>query len=783
MTDRAPRWTDRLVFGVVAAVAAAAIFGVLSLNMLAPVDQTLRNLRFAASDRAPSGDMLLLDIDSASLASVGVWPWPRQVHARILDRLMQMGAAEVVFDIDFSSAATPNADRALEAALTRAGGYAYLAAFRQVAADGTIMLNLPLPRFAAQADPVLVNVDGDGTGLLRSIPTGSGALGLRTMAQTLVPSANNLGTSINIDYGINLKAIDRLSAVDLLNGKADPARIADRQVVVGASAIELRDLFRVPRFGVIPGALVQIAATETLKAGRQLTDLGNGPAGLLIALAVGAFWFARRGRLALAPLVLVGAASMVLVELGAWLVQYQLAMVLDTAIYHGALGLLAIVALLLERGTRWQSYQRQHARLAYLATHDESTGAKSRQGLLDDIEQQIAGGRGNTVILIQIDRLDRVIASLGHHLGERIARQVVGRIEQHCGLTPARIGLDMFALRIDHALASTEQGAYCMLVAGWLDQPYEVDEHEIILGTRFGSSASAEAAISATELLRQAEVALIHAREQNQKTMPFSAEQSAAIERHRLQDVALRKALQAGQFHLVFQPQVDLASKAMIGVEALMRWETPEMGLVSSAEFIPLAERTGLIVELGDWVLREACRQAAQWSWKGQLSVNVSPVQFLLGDVVASVARALAETGFPAERLELEITESLFLRDDDKVISVLNDLRATGITIALDDFGTGYSSLSYLARLPIDKLKIDQSFVRPLPDPHLEALVETIVLMARRLDKTVVVEGIETAQQADYLASLGCDIGQGYLFGRPASAQALGLKRTVEQAA
>lgn len=771
----------------IALLAALAASGLLALvlwsGLLAPIDQSLRDARFHASDRPPSGETVFLDIDSASLATVGVWPWPRQIHAEILDKLLALGSAEVVFDIDFSSASTADGDAAFAGALERAGGYAFLAAFQQQAADGTTMVNLPIAPFAAQADAVLVNVDGDGTGLVRSVPATLPEFGIVSVAKALAPQARLTAPTIGIDFGIELSAITRISAQDLLYGRPDPALFANKQVVVGSSAIELRDFFRVPRFGVVPGPLVQLAATETLKAGRQLTDWGTLPAVLLSVLVAGIFLLSRLRTVGLPQLCLTGFVSMLLVEASAWAAQRVYAVTLDTAIFHCTVVILVVAALLIERTSRWRISLQQQARLAYLASHDPDSGARSRQVLLDELDDHLTSGQQVGLTLVHLGRLSQAVASLGHGIGEQAAAEVVQRISRHLGVIPARIGSDRFAWAQLAILTEAEQVELCRSIGLVLDEPYLIGGHEVILATRFGTATASDGQVSAAELLRQAGVALGHARTHELKSAPFEVEQGELINQRRLRDISLRHALQNREFYLLFQPQIDLATNTMMGVEALVRWHSPSLGHVSPMDFVPLAEETGLIVALGQWVLEDACRQAVQWPWQGRLSVNVSSAQFMLSDVVRSVTEALSSSGFPAHRLDLEITESLFVRDNSRIIAELQQLRSLGVHIALDDFGTGYSSLSYLARLPIDKLKIDQAFVRPLPDSHHEALVETIVLMAKRLGMTVVAEGIETTHQRDYLAGLGCDIGQGYLFGRPSTPQVLGFNVPTSDAA
>ncbi|MBW4653430.1 MAG: EAL domain-containing protein [Kaiparowitsia implicata GSE-PSE-MK54-09C] len=755
-------------------------FAMAWVGMLAPLDQALQNFRFAATDRAPSGETVFVEIDAESLAAVGVWPWPRQIHARLLDRLMQLGAAEVVYDIDFSTASVPEGDLALEQALERAGGYAFLAAFQQIMADGTVALNVPLERFAAHSEPVLVNVTGDGTDLLRSVPTGLPPAGIKSVAVALVPDAPIADQTIAIDYGIDLTSIARISVAQLLIGNPDPDQFLNKQVVVGASAVELRDFFRVPRFGVIPGPLVQLAAVETLKAGRPLSHRGFAPVLSMAMVAVGLLGLGHR-TLSMARLACLSLGGMLLVEASAWLALRDLHISLDTAAFHAFAILMLTTNLLQERASHWRQIFRQQARLAYLAKHDAVTDALSRQALIDQVAMHLQSGAAS-VCLIQLGGLDNTIAALGHEVGDDVAVQVARRLQAQLGHEPARIANDVFAWSVPEELSTERQTLLCHSVAITLDQPYAVDGHSIILDTRFGSSSGHVGDVSG-ELLRQAEVALAKARGDNTKSAVYDPDHSERIKQRRLQDIALRQALEQREFFLVYQPQIDLSTGNTVGVEALVRWQSSNLGLVSPAAFIPLAEETGLIVALGEWILNEACSSAAQWSWEGRLSVNVSSVQFRTSDMVATVRAALEKSGFPAHRLDIELTESLFIDIDAAILQTLNELRQMGVGIALDDFGTGYSSLSALSRLPLDIIKIDQSFIRSLPDANNEAIVETIVLMAHRLNKVLIAEGVETPEQRDYLAALGCQVGQGYLFGRPATPLSLGLVPQMTSAA
>lgn len=880
---------------------AACIFGLLvtifvaaRLGVFAPADQALLGMRFGAADRGPSGEIVFVEIDAQSLADVGVWPWPRSVHGALLDRLMEAGARDVVFDVDFSAASSEGEDAAFAAALDRAGGYTYLAAFRQWSGEN-IVWSYPLVRFAQLAMPALVNVEADRGGQLRTVPAALhyGGETIPSIALALGQPAQAQPPAIEIDFSIDLQQIDRISAIDLLRGNIDPGRLLDKQVVIGASAIELRDFFTVPRFGIIPGPLAQIAAAETVKADRSLFRLYLVPAAIMtVLLGLMALWRGTAWPPQRQAAIAIGVA--LLVEAVAWLALREWAITFLSVPIHAALLSLVGVAFLDERAARYRQHQRvkaqralmqqilsqvvtdsfdgivvidehdtiiaasdaaghivgyagslagvsmravlpgelldwlerdgegahecacqigparrvlevvatrskvpdpddsmahrevlcvtfqditekrrQAEQLSYLASHDALTGALSRYALEQHISAQLAAGAAVTTVLVRMDRLRNVSATLGHDVADSVLCELHERLETLLGTPVGRLESDLFAFTWPHLLSGPELEAELDGLGKALDEPYQLDEHVVVLGARFGISSTLTASGGAAELLQQAEIALRSP--VGAGATVYAAADGENMRARQALDIALRRALRDGEFFLVYQPQIDLTSGAMVGVEALVRWKNGALGTVSPAEFIPLAEETGLIVALGDWVLRAACREAAGWDWNGRLSVNVSAVQFKLADVVQLVEEATQQSGFPVERLDIEITESLYLGNDDTIIVTLKRLQAMGVKVAIDDFGTGYSSLSYLAQLPADKIKVDQSFVRSLPDPSSQTIVETIVTMAQRLELTVIAEGVETAEHRDYLRALGCEVGQGYLFSRPVGAGELGL--------
>ncbi len=761
---------------------AALIVGVVFLaghfGAFASLDRLTGDSRFQFSDRPASGQVVFVEIDSASLAQVGVWPWPRQVHAELLDRLMALGAADVAFDIDFSAQSSPEGDAALATALEAAGGYAYLAAFEQVdGATGALRLSLPIAAFAPHGTAVSVNVSARD-GLIDRIPaaTTEGETSVPALPVALYGKPVPAG-DIHIDYGIDLRSIDRIPVGDLLAGKVDARRVADRQVVIGASAIELRDIFAVPRYGMLPGPLVQIAGLETLKAGRALTPLGDWPG--LAAAALLAFGFAALGgRLRVRTATAIVVAAIVLGEVAALLLQRQFGLVLRTAGFEIAALLLLGQHVGFALAGEYAERRRAQARLLHLARHDAATDALSRSGLIE----HIAANPAPAVMLVGILRMDLVRGALGQAVAELALKAIARRLQLLELGAVALIDRDVFAIALSKAPTESSLQRLDWGLRAALRPAIVVEGHNVHVDVALALDRASPGA-SAAQMLQRAELAL-RIGSPGHGVSAFEASMETEVDRRRRIDAELREAIGRGELRVVFQPQISLKDGALVGVEALVRWQSPVLGPVSPADFIPLAEETGLIVPLGAFVLAEACKAAVAWNWDGRLAVNVSAAQIRLDDIGERVADVLVETGFEAKRLDLEITESVLVETPERLTEMFASLRGLGVGIAIDDFGTGYSSLSYLSGLDFDKLKIDQSFVRTLEAGTANAaVVQTIVDLARRLGKTTVAEGVETEAQRLLLAGMGCDVGQGYLIGRPVPAAEIAARIAGERAA
>ena len=416
-------------------------------------------------------------------------------------------------------------------------------------------------------------------------------------------------------------------------------------------------------------------------------------------------------------------------------------------------------------------------RLEYLAHHDTLTDLPNQRLFAMQLEQAIKRAASAdarlALLLINIDRFKDINDSLGHPAGDVLLQQFVGRLVASQGeeVPVARHGGDGFLALVEYLNDAQPAAVAAQNLLDTLAQPFRIMGHDVFIGVSIGISLYPADDEGAEALLRNAEVAMYRAKELGRGRYQFYTNDLTERARERLSLAAqLRRAMAERQLLLYFQPQLDLKTDRVVGAEALLRWKHPEYGMVSPAKFIPLAEELGLIIPIGDWVLRTACRTARAWcagdSGFRRIAVNVAGPQ-LTPQFVETVGRVLAETGLPPACLELEVTESFIMGHAEGAIGLLHDLKALGVEIAIDDFGTGYSSLSYLKHLPIDKLKIDQSFVRGIPNPDDEAIARAVIGLAKSLRLQVIAEGVETTVQRDFLKAEDCDEGQGYLYSKP----------------
>lgn len=410
-------------------------------------------------------------------------------------------------------------------------------------------------------------------------------------------------------------------------------------------------------------------------------------------------------------------------------------------------------------------------RIAYLAEHDPLTGLPNRAKFRAELDTLVRSQKQDFAIFyIDLDRFKPVNDTLGHSAGDALLREVAGRLIKGAGpeSMTARLGGDEFAIIAPGTDRTLADGLAADLISS-VSQPFEIREHVVSVGASIGIAIAMRDGNSADELTSNADLALYAAKAEGRGIHRFfEAEMSVKMRARRDLEADLRSALIRGEFELHYQPLVAVRDQALQSFEALLRWNSPRRGTVAPGDFIPIAEEIGLICDIGEWVLNEACRCAAKWPDHLRVAVNLSPAQFKHPDLVSLVGRALMLAGLPGYRLELEITESLLLQDADKTIEILHEFRSMGIRISMDDFGTGYSSLNYLRLFPFDKLKIDRAFVKDLGQrDDCAAIVRAATSLARSLNMIATAEGVETEDQLRLIGLEGCTEAQGYLFSRP----------------
>ncbi|KNX80597.1 diguanylate cyclase [Pseudomonas sp. 250J] len=423
--------------------------------------------------------------------------------------------------------------------------------------------------------------------------------------------------------------------------------------------------------------------------------------------------------------------------------------------------------------------------LAYLVHHDPLTGLPNRLLFNDRAMQAMAAAqankRGCALLLLDLDHFQSINDGLGHTIGDQLLKLVGERLRQvlGSGVTLARLGGDEFGVLAENCQQVGQAGKLAQSIIERLKEPFCFEDNRLFISVSIGISLFPSDALSAEQLLRNADSALFKAKSNGRACYALYTEELTAHAQQRVETAGeLRRALEQQELRVFFQPVHDLFTARMIGVEALVRWQHPQRGLVPPGEFIPIAERTGLIAEIDAWVLHQACRQMVQWQTEGRqlafVAVNISSRLFSQRDLYRQVADALHDTGLDPALLELEVTESAVMEDPEVALEQLHRLRELGVTLAIDDFGTGYSSLLRLKRMPVQKLKIDQGFVAGLPhDEDDIAIVRVIIALARSMGMQVHAEGVEQAEQARFLLEQQCQLGQGYWFGRPVPAAEL----------
>jgi diguanylate cyclase (GGDEF)-like protein/PAS domain S-box-containing protein len=434
------------------------------------------------------------------------------------------------------------------------------------------------------------------------------------------------------------------------------------------------------------------------------------------------------------------------------------------------------------------------ARILHLARFDALTELPNRAYFRELTEEAISEGRRHgerrAVLFVDLDHFKTVNDSLGHAVGDLLLQEVARRLSEslRAGDVVGRLGGDEFVMLLRHMDSDADIAVVADRILARLAEPFALAEHELVVTPSLGIALYPNDGEDYDTLIRNADAAMYHAKESGRNTYRFyTADMNVRAREILAVENQLRRALERNEFVLHYQPQVEISTGRIIGAEALIRWQHPERGLLGPAEFIPLAEERGLIAPIGQWVLREACRQNKAWQDAGlssiEVAVNLSAVQFYQRELVDNIAAMLDQYTLEPHWLALEVTESIIVQNVDSTVRTMSALEQMGLKLAIDDFGTGYSSLSYLKRFSADKLKIDRSFVADVPgDPDDSAITRAIINLARNLNLRVIAEGVETQAQWDFLRAEGCDEVQGYLVSRPVAAEAFGelLARGVQ---
>jgi diguanylate cyclase (GGDEF)-like protein len=415
--------------------------------------------------------------------------------------------------------------------------------------------------------------------------------------------------------------------------------------------------------------------------------------------------------------------------------------------------------------------RRSEERIRHLAHYDALTDLPNRALFHERLREElarIAPGDQLAVLYIDVDEFKTVNDTLGHLVGDELLKAVGSSLRgctKSCEFV-ARLGGDEFAIVKARVKTPADVAHLVARVLKSIRVPFDCLGHRVTTDASIGVAMAPEHGADLDQILKNADLAMYAAKSAGRRTWRFfEPEMDARVKARRNLEIDLRQAIADGALDIHYQPCVNLHDDGITGCEALVRWRHPERGMISPAEFIPIAEETGLINELGEWVLTKACTEAMTWPENIKLAVNVSPVQFRSGSLALKVIAALAASRLPASRLELEITEAVLIRDDDTALAILHQLRGIGVKIALDDFGTGYSSLSYLQRFPFDKIKIDRCFINDIAEPEgSSCIVKAVVNIAAARHMVTIAEGVETLRQHELLRSLGCEEMQGYLF-------------------
>lgn len=717
-----------------------------------PIERSFQGLAWSVGSKPASGQIQVVEIDAYSISRISKWPWPRSEHAQVVERLTKAGVRSIIFDVDFSSRSTIQEDNAFASAISRAGGRVVLPTFGQ-AAGGNYHQQidaLPAPQLRKHASLASVSVLPDTDGVVRRMPLGTMTAGLPrpSISALMAGQAGSADRDFPIDYAFDVRSVPRHSFADIRDGRFRQSDLAGKDVLIGATAIELGDRYVVPVFGVIPGVYIHALGIETLRAGAPL-EMGWVPA-FLVGTLLASILLANRHSARFHILAQLGVLTVPALGLTAHLLGMSVEIVP---------GIVIVLAAAVSGVT-----MRYVDAAAFRRNHDQNSGLPNKHALSNRLSHEEAAG----VIAARIVEFDKLVVGLGQDGTAELIRRLRDRIELTAG--PGTV----------HRI---EDRVLCWTVASLQDMedriatlrtvmlnPVEVNGRPVDVMLAFGLAKPdgqelpdrviANAAFSANRALDEGTAWHVHERRDEDlvdRDLSLLGELDAAISRNAID--------------VVFQPKIRLATDEICGVEALVRWNHPVRGMIRPDEFIQLAERNDRIAGLTLHVLQKTIEAIKTWHGEGHRisgAINISAKLLGSSNFMTDLIELVSSSGIEPHFLTFEVTETAAMSSCSAASTALQRFRDMGISVSIDDYGTGQSTLSYLKTLPINELKIDQSFVRHVHENGSDAiLVRSTVELAHALGLQVVAEGVETLECASFLASIGTDVAQGYLFSRP----------------
>lgn len=717
----------------------------------AAIDRGLMPLRFVAVDRAASGKVVVVEMDAESASHIKRWPWSRENYARVVDRLRGAGASSIVFDVDFAAPSDDVGDRSFAAALARADGLVALPTFGQTAgsSDRRTIDALPIPMLRTNVALASVSIRPDPDGQVRNMPFGTVTAGTPrpSLSAYIAARSGAADTDFPIDMSINPGSIPRLSFVDVRDGRFDPESVRGRNVLIGATAVEMGDRYGTPQWGVIPGVIVQALAAETLLRGVPVR--GSPLLMLLLASLAAAAMVGFRSAVPSIVVAIISAASIVVCVLVA---QHHFLVIYPVATPLTMIAITTLACLVRDVFGRFRNQR----------LSDDATGLPNARALL----QRVTRDAATIVAAAQIDNYEALRAVLGN----RIAADVIVRVGERLAL----IAEDRLVYRTaDHQLAfflpaeqlvdDTLHGLRAILL-----QPIEVAGRRVDVAVSIGVASGNHTATE--QLLSDATLAAEKARASG-GFWRQAATDIDELERSISLMGELDEAMAAGQIEVFYQPKYHLREHRIVSVEALVRWRHPTRGFIGPDVFIPIAEKTNRIAPLTIHVLKQVINDASEWRRHHSdvtAAVNISAKLLSAPAFNADVERVLTSCETPNSAFVFEVTESAAMSNTVTAIAALRRYRDLGVAISMDDYGTGQSTLTYLRQLPLNELKIDRSFVQFAHQNQDDGiLVRSTIELAHKLGLKVVAEGVEDAGCLKFLNATGCDLVQGYLISRP----------------